>query len=236
MNVINDLQSIHLQTVPTLTFIAHRSEKTITSKACRLCHKGEETVKHLLSNCGKLVKADYMRRHNKALQSILFPLLVANKFIDECPPWYTHMVIKPRYENEELTILWDIPEYSGVEEDEDENKLYRPDGKIVFNRDRKVLLLEMSVPWIENREVKLIDKVEKYESIIRNLKLEYPGYNVDQATFIIDSLGGYSKHLKENIAKLGYSTEVIEKLLLKLQKIVLSEAGYIINKFKISTS
>ena len=146
------------------------------------------------------------------------------------------MVIKPKYENKNVTIVWDIPEYSGVEGQEDESKLYRPDGKIIFNHDRKVLLLEMSVPWIQNREVKLNEKIQKYQSIIRNLKLEYPGYKVDQATFIIDVLGGYSKHLKENIAKLGYNGDMIDKLLLKLQKIVLSEAVYIMKKFNISTS
>ena len=59
-----------------------------------------------------------------------------------------------------------------------------------------------------------------------------PGYQVDQATFIIDVLGGYSSHLKRNIAKLGYKSDEIDRILMKLQKIVLSEAGYTINKFK----
>ena len=236
VNVINDIHSIHLQTVPTLAFTIHRSGSTSSSKICRLCHKGEEHVKHLLSNCGKFLNVDFKRRHDKALQCILFPLLQSNEFIETLPQWYTQMVIKPRYENENVTILWDIPEYNGTEEEEDENKLYRPDGKIVFKNAKKVVLLEMSVPWIENREVKLTEKVVKYEGIIRNLKLEYQGHNVDQATFIIDCLGGYSQHLKTNIAKLGYSKDTIEKLLPKLQKIVLSEAQYIINKFKISTS
>ena len=44
------------------------------------------------------------------------------------------MIIKPRYENENVIILWDIPEYVGSEE-EDEMKTYRPDGKIIFKND-----------------------------------------------------------------------------------------------------
>ena len=71
------------------------------------------------------------------------------------------------YENEDVIILWDIPEYSGIEE-EDENRIYRPDGKIIFKTDRQVLLLEMSVPWIDNRESKFSEKEEKYKGIIRN--------------------------------------------------------------------
>ena len=73
VNIINDLQSIHLQTVLTLAFANHRLTNPTNSKLCRLCHKGDETVKHLLSNCGNFVHVDYIRRHNKALQCILFP-------------------------------------------------------------------------------------------------------------------------------------------------------------------
>ena len=94
----------------------------------------------------------------------------------------------------------------------------------------------MSVPWIENREAKLIEKEEKYKGVLTNIRLEYPGFQVEQATFIIDVLGGYSSHLKSNIAKLGYDSVTIEKVVKKLQKIVLSEACYVINKFKIKTS
>ena len=86
---------------------------------------------------------------------------MSNKFIDECPPWYSPVNVKPRYENEKIIILWDIPEYSGVE-DEDVRKSLRPDGKVIFKEDRKVLVLEMTVPWIKNRELKLVEKEEKY--------------------------------------------------------------------------
>ena len=188
-----------------------------------------------MSNCEPFAQVDFIRRHNKALQYILFPLLLSQKFIDTYPPWYTPLVIKPRYENEEVILMWDIPEYSG-KDDEDEEKLLRPDGKLIFQQKRKIVLLEMSVPWIENREAKLIEKEEKYKGVLTNIRLEYPGFQVEQATFIIDVLGGYSSHLKSNIAKLGYDSVTIEKVVKKLQKIVLSEACYVINKFKIKTS
>jgi hypothetical protein len=235
VNVINDLQSIHLQTVPTLAFTNYRSaDNTSASKICRSCHKGDETVKHLLSNCEPLAKVDYIRRHNRALQCILFPLLLSNKFIDECPPWYTKITIQPRYDNENVTLLWDIPEYTGTEEEDDE-QLKRPDGKLIFKLKRKILILEMSVPWIENRETKLVEKEGKYKDIIAKLKIEYPEYEIMQATFIIDVLGGYSAHLKSNIAKIGYTKDEIEMIMVKMRKIVVSEASYIVNKFKMKT-
>ena len=56
VNVINDIHSLYLQTIPTLTFKKFRSVEMINSVTCRICHNGNETVKHLLSNCSELAK------------------------------------------------------------------------------------------------------------------------------------------------------------------------------------
>ena len=74
VRVINDIHSIHLQIIPTLAFTNYRSACSSFSKLCRLCKKGDETVKHLLNSFEHFLSVDYIRRHNKALQHILFPL------------------------------------------------------------------------------------------------------------------------------------------------------------------
>ena len=61
----------------------------------------------------------------------------------------------------------------------------------------------MTVPWIENREIKLQEKEDKYANIIRTLRCENVGYDVEQATFVIDCLGGYSKSLNDNLKKIS---------------------------------
>ena len=62
-----------------------------------------------------------------------------------------------------MTILWDIPEYSG--RDDDEDHVLRPDGKIVLNVEKQIYVLEMSVPWIEHREAKFEEKeTNSYEN------------------------------------------------------------------------
>ena len=68
------------------------------------------------------------------------------------------------------------------------------------------------------------------------MKIENPGFIVEQATFIVDVLGGYSAHLKWNVAKLGYKSNEFEKILTRTQKLVLSEARQTMNKFKIKTA
>ena len=56
--------------------------------------------------------------------------------------------------NELVSLYWDIPEYYGNDNDDIENNLSRPDAKIYCKSEKKII--EMSVPWIENRESKIL--------------------------------------------------------------------------------
>ena len=73
------------------------------------------------------------------------------------------MNIKPYYNSELVSIYWDIPEYYGNDNEDVENNLSRPDAKIYFKNEKKIVVIEMSVPWIENRESKLTEKIDKQE-------------------------------------------------------------------------
>ena len=234
VQVINDFHSIYLQTVPTLTFKKFRGDTTITSTTCRLCGKMEESVKHLLSNCERYVNHAYKRRHDRVLQCIMFRFLQKNKMIADLPPWFTKICIKPHYENDDLEVFWDIPEYSGYD-NETGNGPLRPDGKIINKPEKTIYVLEMSVPWITNREVKLEEKESKYTNIVQSLKIDNPGYLVKQLTFIIDCMGGYSKGLVDNLKMLNLTREEIDSLLPGIQRIVVTEACSVINNFKVAT-
>ena len=93
----------------------------------------------------------------------------------------------------------------------------------------------MSVPWIENRKIKEAEKIEKYVHIVQSLKVDHPGYEVEQLTFIMDCLGGFSISLKQNIKKLGFDETQCSSILFGMQKIVLSEASSIMDRFKVLT-
>ena len=232
VEIVNDFQSIYLQTVPTRTFQKHRGHPNI-STLCRLCNGGNESVKHLLSNCSKLVAHQYKRRHDRVLQYIMYHYLSKNKLIETCPPWYSKVEIKPKYSNDDITVYWDIPEYSGYDDDLDHP--LRPDGKVIKKNDKIIYVLEMTVPWIENRETKEEEKVGKYKRIVQSLKLDHQGFDVKQLTFVIDCLAGYSKSLPCSLRELGFTEMECEVVLLGIQKIVVTEAVSLINHFKILT-
>ena len=131
-------------------------------------------------------------------------------------------------------MFWDIPEYSGYDKVLDNGPL-RPDGKIIDTASKKILVLEMSVPWIENRKIKIEEKVKKYINIVQSLKVENPGYSVRQLTFIMDCMGGFSIDLTENLALLGFTKKEIDSILPGMQRIVITEANSMINRFKVLT-
>ena len=232
VHIINDFQSIYLQIVPTLTFVKFRGQHNLPT-TCRMCSNGEESIKHLLSNCSKFVNTAYKRRHDRVLKFIMFNFLANNGMIT-CPTWYNKICIKPRYENENITMYWDIPEYSGHEDELDENTL-RPDGKIIIKSEKCIYVLEMSIPWIENRGKKMVEKEEKYKRIIQRLKVDYPTYSVKQLTFIIDCLGGYSEDLVASLKFLKFNEAERNRILMGIQKIVVTEAVALVNQFKILT-
>ena len=234
VEVINDFHSIYLQTVPTLTFKKFRGNATITSTTCRMCGKMEESVKHLLSNCEKFANHAYKRRHDRVLQYIVMKFLHKNNMIAEFPPWYTKICIKPHYENDDIEVFWDIPEYSGYDKVLEKGPL-RPDGKIINKSSKSIFVLEMSVPWITNRKSKLDDKESKYMNIIQSLKVDHPGFLVKQLTFIIDCMGGYSKNLVDNLGLLDLTRTEINSILPGIQRIVVTEATAVINHFKVAT-
>ena len=232
---INEIHSNYLQIIPTLSFKKFRGDENIQSNVCRLCKNGMENVKHLLSNCEKFLATNYKRRHDGAIKLVLFKFLRKNNFICLCPPWYSNIQIKPRYEDENITILWDIPEYSGFN-DQDENHILRPDGKIILKKEKQIFILEMSVPWIDNRATKFEEKEAKYHRVVQNLKIDNPGYKVNQLTFIMDCLGGHSQDLETNLKALKFDTREIENIVAGMQKVILSEAQTISRQFKILTN
>ena len=96
----------------------------------------------------------------------------------------------------------------------------RVDARIVNNRDKQVIALEMSCPWVSNRDKKTSEKTMKYAPLRWELKQGYPGYEINQCNIILDVLGGWSKHLDVTLKKLvGSKTKGVLK---KMQKACLS--------------
>ena len=80
------------------------------------------------------------------------------ELISEVPPWYSKNQSKPSYENGSAQALWDVSIYA----DSIEVRANIIDARIVDKEQKRVLAIEMSCPWVDNREVKEMEKTQKY--------------------------------------------------------------------------
>ena len=108
----------------------------------------------------------------------------------------------------------------------------RVDARIIDHKEKKVLLVEMSCPWIDNREKKEAEKMEKKGPLRFELIKRYQNYKIVQLNVIMDVLGG-SKELEVLMNRIfGLRTLDILK---RRQKAVLSSSLNIARTFKVIT-
>ena len=120
--------------------------------------------------------------------------------VDSVPPWYSPSEPKPVNHNDQEQAVWDVPVYA--DHVLRTVRANRVDARIVDSTATSVTLLEMSCPWLNNKETKSCEKTEKYAPLRLELKRQFPGYQVKQFNIIMDVLGGYSKELESTIRSL----------------------------------
>ena len=158
-HTIAGIMELYEQLLPTKLYNSRKTKTTYDPDArCRMCGKAQESVAHVLSGCSVLAQTKYLSRHNAALKLLFFELLKSYQLIEVIPPWYSPTQPKPSYENEQATVYWDVPVYV----DHIEVHANRVDARIVDKENQTVTLLEMSCPWVENREKKEKEKTLKY--------------------------------------------------------------------------
>lgn len=99
-----------------------------------------------------------------------------------------------------MTAFWDVPVYV----DQTEVESNRVDTRIVDRERRRITLLEMSCPWVDNHQQKEEEKTLKYAPLCMKLKRQFPGFEIKHSLVIsniivTDILGGYSKGLRDTM-------------------------------------
>ena len=102
--------------------------------------------------------------------------------------------------------LWDNSEFADLNISTQNRleviKANRIDGMIIDKTSKQERVIEMSRPWLENRESKDFEKTKKYSQLRIELTNRYPEYKVNQYNVIMDVLGGCSKDFEQNIKEL----------------------------------
>ena len=64
-----------------------------------------------------LVKKVYKMRHDNAFKCFFFEVLAKFELIEDAPQWISPEKVKPEYYNEYYVVSWDIPEYTGRDDE-----------------------------------------------------------------------------------------------------------------------
>ena len=208
--------------------LQQKTKSQVTDEKCRLCGDSLENVQHILSGCSALAQTKYLQRHNNAFKILFFEVLRSLDLITKVEPWFSQVTPKPLYENEHATAFWDVPLFA----DTTQVKANRIDATVIDKTSKQVRVIEMSCPWLENRESKDFEKTTKYSKLRLELTNRYPEYKVNQYNIIMDVLGGCSKEVEKNIKELV--GDKCESIMRQMQKAILSSSLHIARMFKLS--
>ncbi|XP_074631875.1 uncharacterized protein LOC141890330 isoform X1 [Acropora palmata] len=153
---------------------------------------------HILSACPALAQTKYLARHDAVLKVLFFDIMEDLGLIEASPPWYSPTKPQPVYEGAYAQAYWDVPVF-GEYQDLRANRI---DARIVNHQEKKVITMEMSCPWVSNRQKKTSEKTMKYAPLRWELKQKYPGYKISQYNIIVDVLGGWSTDVEVAVKEL----------------------------------
>ena len=209
---------LYEQLLPTRVYSAYKKGTSDQNNImCRMCGKAPESVAHVLTGCPSLAQTKYMEKHNAALKVLFFEILRDLDLNETVSPWFSRIEPKPLYESTQAQAFWDVPVYA----EHTTVRANRVDARIIDHKEKKVLLVEMSCPWIDSREKKEAEKMEKKGPLRFELIKRYQNYKIVQLNVIMDVLGG-SKELEVLMNRIfGLRTLDILK---RRQKAVLSSS------------
>ena len=107
-------------------------------------------------------------------------------------------------------MFWDVPLFA----EHREVGANRVHARINNHESKRVVTLEMSCPWVTNRDKKGEEKSTKYGLLRWELKQKYQGYEMKQYNSIINVLGGWCRDLEVRLEELvgSKSNGVLHKM------------------------
>ena len=131
-------------------------DMSVTDTMCRLCNRCTETIQHITSGCSMLAATAYTDRHNAVCKIVHQKLAVQLELIEESMPYYEYQPTN-LLEHEDVKLYWDYP----IQTDHTVEG-NRPDIVLLFKREKKCFLIDISVPEDRNTCAKHAEKIRKY--------------------------------------------------------------------------
>ena len=152
------------------------------SPLCRLCKEKPETISHIVSGCKCLAGTKYTNRHDKVGKYIHWNLL-RDRGIKVCEDWFKHEPQKVE-ECGDTTIMWDYALITDKKVGAN-----RPDITIHDKKEKKLVLVDFSIPYDTNIVEKTAEKLTKYKELEIELQKCWDLTETRTVPIIIGALG-----------------------------------------------
>ena len=191
--------------------------KQDVSSTCRLCHRSEEHIGHIIAGCQMLAPTEYTERHNKVAAYIHWKIC-KNFDVPVTEKYYLHKP-QPVVSIDDITLMWD----QGVLTDRT-IPANRPDIIFLDRKEKHCLLIEISIPDDQNVMKKLNEKILKYKDlqieVSRMWKVE-----VKTTPVIVGALGMIEENCRKELEKIPGKLSQYE-----VQKIALNGTAHTLRK------
>ena len=175
--------------------IKARIDKTQQNSKCRLCGDRDETINHIISECGKLAQKEYKARHDWVGKVVYWEMCRKFQF-DDTNKWYMHNTA-PVLENATHKLQWDF----NIQTDRI-IPARRPDLIIINNKKKKnCKIVDFAVPADHRTNLKESEKKDKYLDLARELKKLW-NMKVTIVPIVIGALGTIAKGLLKGLEDL----------------------------------
>ena len=136
-------------------YIKYNINKSGNSTLCRICCTRNETISHIVSECGKLAQKNYKLRHDSVGRYVHWQFCEKLGF-NSARLWYEHEQ-ESAVENENFKILWDF-----IIQCEHMIEARRPDIVVVNEVKKEAMIIDMVIPGDTRACDKEREKIEKY--------------------------------------------------------------------------
>ena len=135
-------------------YIKYNINKSGKSTLCRICCTRNETISHIVSECGKLAQKNYKLRHDSIGRYVHWQFCEKLGF-NSARLWYEHEQ-ESVVENENFKILWDF-----IIQCEHMIEARRPDIVVVNEVKKEAMIIDMAIPGDTRLCDKEREKIEK---------------------------------------------------------------------------
>ena len=195
--------------------------KKSVSPMCRKCHRMPETTGHILSHCESHFWTLYKERHDQGL-GVLYYHLCRKLGLKVFKPWKSIPAVQ---ETDRARLMWDVSLST------DRALVHRrPDITLTLKESKTTLLLEMACCYDSLIEERQKEKQQKYEELVADLALQFPGNKVKSVPLVIGDLGSIGNQAKSLESTKLFTPKEWEAVLCSMQTRVLYSSTRILKR------